>query len=95
LGRRGNRHEVKNRERGKIVHVVFKYRSRSCCMWKGVGPRGVTHPPSCEVDILFKDDVTVLLLLCVSFVVIDERHGREDWRESIKGFKEEGVEAGM
>jgi hypothetical protein len=47
------------------------------------------------VDILLKDDVTVLLLLCVSFMVIDERHGREDWRESKKGFQEEGGEVGV
>jgi hypothetical protein len=46
------------------------------------------------VDILFKDDVTVLLLLCISFLVIDERHGREDWRESVMG-SEEGGEAGV
>jgi hypothetical protein len=33
--------------------------------------------------MLFKDDVTVLLLLCVSFMVIDERHVREGIGEKV------------
>ncbi len=46
-----------------------------CCR-EGVGAGGVTPLPlittlipSCSVDISFKDDVTVILLLAVSFMV--------------------------
>jgi hypothetical protein len=40
----------------KAVHVAFKYLSRK--------------PASCSVDISFKDDVTVLLLLGGSFMCV-------------------------
>jgi hypothetical protein len=56
----------------KTVHVVFKYLSRSL-LRKGYGKRSNASPhPSPPpystanlVDISFKDDVAVILLLCV------------------------------
>jgi hypothetical protein len=59
---------------GKTVHVVFKYLPGRL-QWKGVGAAGITRPPS--PPTLFpsnpwvfhlKDDVTVIPLLCVSFM---------------------------
>jgi hypothetical protein len=57
---------------GKTLHVVICL--EACCR-KGWGAGGVTPPSltttlfsSCSVDISFEDDVTVILLLGVSFM---------------------------
>ncbi len=52
----------------KTLHIVLKYLSRSV-LWTGVGAGDVTPPPtpppfpSWSVDIAFKDDITVILIL--------------------------------
>jgi hypothetical protein len=52
----------------ETVHVVFKYLSRSL-LWKGVGAGGITPLLlSWSVDISIKDDLTVILLLRLSFM---------------------------
>jgi hypothetical protein len=69
-------HEENIRDGGKTVHVVFKYLSRSLLL-KGVGA-GAVSPPSHPhhqlisqlIRISFKDDITIILLLSVSFLVI-------------------------
>jgi hypothetical protein len=54
----------------ETVYVVFKYLTKAI-LWKGLEPRRIstTLIPSC-VDILLKDDVTVILLLDVSLLVL-------------------------
>jgi hypothetical protein len=52
----------------KTALVIFKYLSRS---QSNVSPLTTTLFPSWFVDILFKDDVTVILLLGVAFVVAE------------------------
>jgi hypothetical protein len=64
------RHEANIRDGGKTVHVVFKNIGLPAV---GVGAGGVTpsyhHPISQLIlDVLFKDDVTVILFLGVSFL---------------------------
>jgi hypothetical protein len=54
----------KNRSRRPEIQYLSK---KSCCR-KGRGPGGVTSLTSRLVDISFKDDVTVVLLLGVSFM---------------------------
>jgi hypothetical protein len=57
----------------KTVHVVFKYFHAEACCRKGWGWRSnafLPTPalfPSWSVDILLKDDVTVIILLEVSY----------------------------
>jgi hypothetical protein len=67
-------HQANIQGGGKIVHVVFKYSicPEVCCR-KGCGRAEFASPyslpPFFPVDISFKDDVTVILLLYVSFMV--------------------------
>jgi hypothetical protein len=57
---------VNIRDGGKTVHVVFKYLKGG---GGGVPPVTTTHFLGCSVDISFKDDITVILLLNVSFML--------------------------
>jgi hypothetical protein len=63
--------EANIRGGGKSVRVVFKYQSKSLLVkWGGGGGSNARHHPTSQHDpwiFLFSDDITVLLLLGVSF----------------------------
>ncbi len=60
-------HEAKIQDGGKTVHVVFKYVSRRLLY---EGARAVENLPPSTSPYFIKDDVTVIRLLGVSFMVI-------------------------
>jgi hypothetical protein len=80
-------HDAKIRGGGKTVHVVFKY--AVCSEANGRGKGGVSHAPLCTSQLicgyLFKeDDVTIILLLGVSFMSTSIRTGDDNWRRLSK-----------
>ncbi len=80
-------HKANIQDGGNAVHVVFKYLSRSL-LWKGVRVTGderlpTTLFPNWSVIIKFKDDVTIILLLGISFILVYFECGEGgDLRES-------------
>jgi hypothetical protein len=63
------------RREGKTVHVVFKYLSRLQDRRVGIYPLTAILFLSWSIDISFYDDVTGILLLGVSFMVLTPGQG--------------------